>query len=273
MSTLVNNLHTAIRRYCFERYAYWTSKYSELGRAGRDRMGSRYTDEALSTFPRNNVLEAIRQELERYRPEDFSDLEEARAFFQLAAMQAENSFTKSHLDGVKSKAMAEEREVVANFIGNLSEEDLVSVEPLPYCRVLGTEEGAILRKNLLLRWGIDKDYWFPLSDEPRPARVEAFQDKYFEKEVGEKRIRAILEKHGVGKIWEILEGDVDYEIDVTYLRPQYTGVEGIWFDDDLDWIIYASHERSITIGGWLLDEVKAIWPNWEERVWTTWEFD
>ena len=61
-------------------------------------------------------------------------------------------------------------------------------------------------------------------------------------EVSEVKRRAILEKRGVGKVWEILEGDVDYEIEAAFLKPEYTSVEGIWFDDDLDWIIYASHE-------------------------------
>ena len=51
--------------------------------------------------------------------------------------------------------------------------------------------------------------------------------------------------------------------------PYYNGAEGYWCSQDMDWIVYASHESSITIGGWLLDEVERVWPNWKERIWTT----
>ena len=38
---------------------------------------------------------------------------------------------------------------------------------------------------------------------------------------------------------------------------------------NLVWIIYASHESSVTVGGWLLEEMQAIWPSWQERTWTS----
>lgn len=67
MSNSIENLHTAIRRYCMDRYSHWTGKYAELSSAGKGRAGSGYTDEALYTFPRYNVLNAILFEIERYR--------------------------------------------------------------------------------------------------------------------------------------------------------------------------------------------------------------
>ncbi|MCD6052439.1 MAG: hypothetical protein K0Q55_3857, partial [Verrucomicrobia bacterium] len=40
--------------------------------------------------------------------------------------------------------------------------------------------------------------------------------------------------------------------------------------EQFDWIIYASHESSVTIGGeWLLPAIKSAWPNWQNRIWTT----
>ena len=66
-----------------ERHSYWTNKYAELSSAGKDRAGYGYTDEALSTFPRYNVLNAILFEVERYRPEEFGTLDEAKRFFRL----------------------------------------------------------------------------------------------------------------------------------------------------------------------------------------------
>lgn len=60
-------LHTAARRYGLERHAYWCDRYAAIARRGGDRQrdGYHYTAEALATFPRHNVLNAIRVELER----------------------------------------------------------------------------------------------------------------------------------------------------------------------------------------------------------------
>ncbi len=44
-----------------------------------------------------------------------------------------------------------------------------------------------------------------------------------------------------------------------------------WTDKDATFVIYASHESSITLGGWILDEVTAAWPLWANRVYTGWD--
>src|SRR5260370_74442 len=59
-------LHTAARRYCLERHAFWCERYTEIvsKRGDRQRDGYHCTPEALATFPRYKVLNAIRIELE-----------------------------------------------------------------------------------------------------------------------------------------------------------------------------------------------------------------
>jgi len=54
-------LHTAARRYCLDWHAYWCDRYSEIVSNDGDRQqdGYHYTPEALATFPRYNVLNAI----------------------------------------------------------------------------------------------------------------------------------------------------------------------------------------------------------------------
>jgi len=77
-----------------ERYSYWTKKYGELASTGKDRSGSEYTEEALCTFPRYNVLEAILVEVERHRPSDFTSLNEAKRAFKDVAANAQSIFTQ-----------------------------------------------------------------------------------------------------------------------------------------------------------------------------------
>lgn len=47
-----------------------------------------YTNKALSIFPRYNVLYAVLYEIEKFLPEDFSDLEEATELIILAGQTA-----------------------------------------------------------------------------------------------------------------------------------------------------------------------------------------
>lgn len=121
------------------------------------------------------------------------------------------------------------------------------------------------------RWKVEEHYWFPIDTgaNERPAHVEAFQPKYFEEELTYDTLDQILAEHGVTTLFEKREGDIICEIELEQFYPLYTGLEGFWFTEQLDWVIYASHESSITVGGeWLLAEVKRAWPNWEQRVWT-----
>ena len=67
----------------------------------------------------------------------------------------------------------------------------------------------------------------------------------------------------------LLEADVGSFIQAKMTFSGANFSEGYWCDGAFDWIIYASHESSITIGGWLLPEIKKVWSNWKEGLWTT----
>lgn len=77
----------------------------------------------------------------------------------------------------------------------------------------------------------------------------------------------LLSSRGVTRIWELRDYGVEYCQDVLLFNPTYNGYEGYWTSDDLDWIVYASHEDSVTVGGWLLDRIKARWSDWEQHIW------
>ena len=109
-------LHTAARRYCIERYAYWAKKYEELGDDLSDPIAYAYTDEELNVFPRYHVLQAILEEVERFRPGDFADLAEARRKLSEAANSAENMLTRSPQGPIEQAAMIEEREAFSRMI-------------------------------------------------------------------------------------------------------------------------------------------------------------
>ena len=265
----VEKLHTAIRRYCMDRHFYWTGKYSELNSSGKGfTFGNGYSEEALATFPRYNVLNAILTEIERCKPSDFSSIESAREFFCLVTKEAESVFTKPPNAEISEKVMAEERELLGEYIKRLDEAELSKVEPLPYRRVLSENESNFIRQKLKEIWGVSKGYWYPLTTE-EVDEAEAFQDSYFEKEFGFEKLRELLRRRNVKNVWELREDDINYEIELNIFEPYYSGAEGFWCDENFDWLIYASHESSLTIAGSILPEVKNLWENWENRIWTT----
>lgn len=105
-------LHTATRRYCMERDCHLRRLYSALQSIGGDRSGSEYTKEALELFPRYNVLTAILTEVERFVPNEFSSLAEAKELLITAGRIADDIMTKSPHHPIVEHVMAEERRIL-----------------------------------------------------------------------------------------------------------------------------------------------------------------
>lgn len=262
-------LHTTARRYCLERYALWAERYAEIVRRGEDRErdGYHYTSDALATFPRYNVLNAIRVELERIDPRELRDFEAAKARVLRAGETANDDFTRKPVGAIDKRATAEERGAFCAYIGGLSPADLLSVAPLPFRRVLTAAESDAVGLRLRERWRIPAGYWYPLADCTLPG-VDAFDAHAFNEVAPPDRLQGILGRRGVARVWELREYGPEYEEDVSLFDPHYNGAEGYWSSGALDWIIYASHESSVTVGGWLLEEVQAVWPAWQAHLWS-----
>jgi hypothetical protein len=263
----VGGLHTAARRYCLAGIARWQTRYSDLAKAGRDRRagstgGWDYTDEALGTFPRYNVLAAILADIERFVPSDFASLAEARAMLEAAA-DAEDAMTRPPHRPVAHDAIAEERVLFRTYIASLKASELEQIQPLPFRRVLSDTEFRRHRERLSQRWGISESYWYPLTEGAPPADVVALKADLFDREVSLPALRALLRSRGIERFIELREYGSGYEADVELLEPVYNGAEGYWTDNSGEWVIYASHENSVTLGGqWLIAGVAAAWPGW-----------
>jgi hypothetical protein len=170
--------------------------------------------------------------------------------------------------------MDEERVKFCYYISNITADELLIIQPLFYRKVISKNESTALRRNLKLAWGIDQ-YWYPIIECARKDII-AFQDEYFEAEFGYEKLRNILQGAYHERIYELREAgaELEYEIDTSVFEPTYNGLEGFWFSDKMDWVIYASHENSITIGGtWLIEQIKSVWPNWQKRIWDSPFFD
>lgn len=247
----VTALHTLVRRYCEERgqtcwegaeYAAW------------------------------HALTAILAEVERFTPGELGTLAEARGLLAAAAATAESDWTR-HLAASAPESVAAERELLALAILNAGAQDLARVPPMAYRRTLTAAEGAGVRTELQRTWGTD-GYWFPLdryADEPPPAHTVAFDDAPFASDALQQTLRDVLASGGVTRVLELREYDrdtEDKEIELALLTPYCgTGGEGFWLDRSYSWLIYASHEETLTIGGReLLAALQAAWPAWRDHV-------
>ncbi len=171
---------------------------------------------------------------------------------------------------VEEKAMNEERHLFCKFISGLTQVELFAVEPMFYRRVISESERDMLRKELSIRWFEVGSYWYPLIECNREDIV-AFTGDFFYEDQDIEKLRDILKRHGIHRIWQLREFDSspEYEIDTNAFYPSYTiDGEGYWCSNNMDWVVYASHENSITIAGsWLVDEVKSTWKDWNQQIW------
>lgn len=60
----------------------------------------------------------------------------------------------------------------------------------------------------------------------------------------------LLERRGVERVFEIREHGECYQLDLALAEFRYgPGLEGYWFDETDDWVVYCSHEHSLTLAG------------------------
>ncbi len=262
---VIEALHTALRRYCKDRIRAAWREYDALGRRGlatrkEDRGSWDYTDEARRLFPRYQALSKVLEQIEQFVPADFASFEEARE-------------TLAHVGGLdpapllqmknatEVEAARDECSSYSAFARGLTPEAVEGTEPLPFRRRLIAAEYERLEAKLFTRWG----RWYGgCCDLPSVPPYLTLHSAFMDPPGRLPAIRTWLGRRGVSRLWELREARFGYEIDIEDAEFRYTGDEGFWTSADMEWMIYASHESSITFGGLsLANEVTARWPECE----------
>jgi len=266
-SNAQGGLHNAARSYCINRHAHWCSEYQVLIDRGVARAGNGYTDEAYDTFPRYNIMSAILTDIERFDLDALPELAELAELLILSGHTAKSVFNEKPSSAIESAAIADERQRFANAISKLASGRLPGMAMLPYRRVLSEAEVKSLWQRVEVRWATTGGYFYPLNESTEPS-LAAFDATAFDKQFPPEALRAILRKWRVNRLFELREyGDDNYLLALDAWSPYYNGAEGYWFSESLDWIMYASHEDSITTGGILTDAVIKEWPEASEHPW------
>jgi hypothetical protein len=258
-------LHNAARRYCIDQRRHWSEIYAQMP-TGRVR-GWSYSAKELDTFPRYNMLNAILVAVETIDAESLDDFSAAKSLVLNAGGAADDDFTRNPLGDIDAAAQSDEREKFCDFVSSLTELDVWNYEELPYRRVLSPPESVRVWSALGSRWGIPAhSCWYPLSEASVPG-VVAFRAGDFDESVPAPALKRKLRAVGIERVWELRQHGPEYEEDVELFNPSYNGAEGVWTSPGHEWVLYVSHESSVTVAGTLLSEIKRMWSKWEQHKW------
>lgn len=132
-------------------------------------------------------------------------------------------------------------------------------------RVLG-EKAKRLRERLETQWGIGKGFWPPLGG-PAPCETLHVIGEGLENETGAK-LNAIIQNRMIGQMYAFDEsGNIFITDAAENLFFRYEAWDTFRFDDGMEWIVYITHENTVTFGGdWLLDAVRELFKDQPERL-------
>lgn len=262
-------IHTLARQHCMAEFQRWSSAYQHLEeRGGRTKSGDdldpEYSGEAYATFPRYLVWQAILDEVERFNAHDASDVDSLRRKLIDAGFLAESPMTRG-LPAIANAAMNDERAAFRTFVESTSANQIADVTPIPARRVMAKSEVDAAWARLKDVWIVDGQYWWSLRYGTPPGCGISFHTDWFSAPKVAV-LRSILLRRGVSRIFELREfGEWGSEQETESLDPVYTGEEGYWFSSRCDWLVYASHESSVTLAGdWLVRDFKNAFPECDE---------
>ncbi|HEX6508382.1 MAG TPA: hypothetical protein VF221_12180, partial [Chloroflexota bacterium] len=114
------------------------------------------------------------------------------------------------------------------------------------------------------------EYWYPmlpLDHFVERADVTSFDQLAFYWNVGWDGLRSILSSLGIARLFQLSRGNEgdQCDMDVAFLElPVVGSSEMYWTSKSGDWLVYLSHEQTVTVAGeCLLHAIQEVWPDWQ----------
>lgn len=266
-------IHNASRRFCIDGIAKWSERYKELCSTGGNQISKSdgswtYTDEAYGIFPRYQVLKAILAEIEGFTPLDFKSVSEVRTMLATAADTAQDDFTQFDNE-IAVAAVKGERGCVRTFILEIDPDQCAKIPALPFRRVLTEQDHKDLHSAFRAKWGT----WYGgCADAQFLSETVTLHDAAMDDPNAYKNLHDAIHDQGINRVFELREWGSGYELDLELAGFTYTGAEGFWTSKDLNWMVYASHESSITFGGtWLVERMRSALPSFDRYIYKGWD--
>ena len=153
------------------------------------------------------------------------------------------------------KMVGKIRQDFIEFIKELDINKISEISPISYERRLTIEESKRLEFFLKERfdfgsWKDENYYWEPLSETKNRNPTFYFKENLFQSEQINK-IVDLLKMISGDRIFLITDENLYYEVEVASLN--FDWIESAYCDYETNWLIYISHEGTITFAG---DELK-----------------
>ena len=145
------------------------------------------------------------------------------------------------------------------FVSELNVNELTQVLPISFERRLKDEESKSLEKSLKDKfdfgsWKDENYYWEPLSKTKTQNPLVYFDDDLF-KSGQVQKIIDILKSISGDRILLLTDENINYEVETSSFDIDW--VESAYCNFETDWLIYISHEGTITFSGQkLLPEIE-----------------
>lgn len=213
---------------------------------------------------REEILQKMLNKIESKEPEEFDSMNRIKEFVLNEINDAE--IDKRHRfdtsDKVKIKICNDEKKKFHDYITHINEDELHNIEFLFYRKVLSESEIVEIKKHIEQAYHIDH-----MGKEI----ILCFKQEDLKEAINVDEIINILRKHQVNKVYQINTGGIDtasYIMNLSVFNPYY--VEGFniyWCSEQMDWILINDHEGYYIIyGQWLIEEIKKVWEEWNEKV-------
>ena len=254
---------TLARMYCCDNYKYWLVKYQNE-RARNDPYT--YTEEDYGLFPRYLVLIDILKRIDLLVGRKFKTFNNCVQEILNAVDYQENILSASNeQEGIIKTTKMYEIQKFRNYILSFNENDLMNekVKRLRYQKKLGKHESEKIRKTLLEKWDYN-GYWYPI-DRQHCENSLFLMTKYIEPY--EEKIISIINNISSKRFYAIDECGDDYKHSIAnFSFPLYDINEKMCCDNTFDWVVYGSHESTISFGGdKLITAIKELLKDYESK--------
>ena len=131
-----------------------------------------------------------------------------------------------------------------------------------------TEDLVILKLNEI--WECDIPFgWIPITGDKKILNTEIYQSRHFDENI--LNLAELLKSvYNVTELFEVEEGGRVTLKNSADCYFSYTGLEHLYTDKDFRFVIYFSHESSVTVGGKdLLNFIRNNWPDYKNHIWTS----
>ena len=137
------------------------------------------------------------------------------------------------------------------FVNKLNVNELTELLPISFERRLKNEESKSLEKSLkhtfdFGSWKDENYYWEPLTETENKFPTIYFKDELF-KSTEVHQIVEILKSISGDRIFLLTEENIDYEVETLSFDIDWK--ESAYCDFKTSWLIYISHEGTITFSG------------------------